>query len=358
MQIEVLAPLDLSADDAACWARLQDDRALISPFLSPRWAQSLARIKGPDRHQARVAVVRQDGESVGFLAARVSRFSAMAPGAPLCDYQGAVTDRRVRIDPRRLVAALKVARLDFDKLMADQSAFRPYMRGAAASQVIDLRAGHDAYAADRRNAGTDILKDCAKKRRKLEREHGTVVFTAASTAEADFDQLIAWKRAQYAATNQTDIFDAGWPLELLRSLFHSQDSAYRAILFTLHADGKLIAAHLALCTPKVVHAWFIAHDPGFCRYSPGLILMADVIRWAADRGVLELDLGSGDYRFKLSLANRTRAIAHGFVGLPSASSLVRDAAYRVREMAEALPLGSASALPGKAMRRLDVIRSL
>jgi CelD/BcsL family acetyltransferase involved in cellulose biosynthesis len=358
MQIEVVAPQDLSAADAAAWARLQDHCALSSPFLSPHWVQTLARVDGPDRKQARVAVLRQDGDAVGFIAARLSRFSAMAPGAPLCDYQGAVTDPKAKIDPRQVVAALKVARLDFDKLLADQTAFRPHMRGASASQVIDLRAGYDAYVADRREAGTDILKDCAKKRRKLEREHGAVTFTAGSTSEADFDQLIAWKRTQYAATRQTDIFDAGWPLELLKTLFHSQDPAYRAMLFTLHVNGQLIAAHLALCTPKIAHAWFIAHDDDFCRYSPGVVLIADIIRWAADRGMAELDLGPGDYRFKLSLANRTRAVAHGFVGLPSASSLVRDAAYRVREMAEALPLGAASALPGKAMRRLDVIRSL
>jgi len=232
------------------------------------------------------------------------------------------------------------------------------MRGAGTSQIIDLRAGYDAYAADRHAAGTDILKDCAKKRRKLEREHGAVTFTAASRSQADFDQLIAWKRAQYASTNQTDIFDAGWPLELLNALFHSQDPAYRATLFTLHVGGKLIAGHLALCTPRIAHAWFIAHDDDYCRYSPGVVLIADVIRWAAAEGVVELDMGPGDYRFKLSLANRTRAVAHGFVGLPSASSMVRGAAYHVRGMAEALPLGSASALPGKAMRRLDLIRSL
>jgi len=295
---------------------------------------------------------------VGFLPARVSRFTAMAPGAPLCDYQGLISERRLRIDPREIIAAFSVARLDFDKLLADQVSFRPYARGGSSSQVIDLREGYDAYAADRQAAGTDILKDCAKKRRKLEREHGDVVFTAASASRADFDQLIAWKRAQYATTGQTDIFDAGWPLDVLSDLFLTADPDYRATLFTLHVGGRLIAGHLALCTPKIAHAWFIAHDDDFGRYSPGVVLITEVIRWAAARGMAELDLGPGDYRFKLSLANRTRGVAHGFVGRPSAASLVRGAAYRMRDVAESLPLGSASALPAKAMRRLDLIRSL
>ncbi len=49
---------------------------------------------------------------------------------------------------------------------------------------------------------------------------------------------------------------------------------------------------------------------------------------------------------------------HGFVGLPSAVSLVREAAYGVRRAVEALPFGPVSALPGKAMRRIDLIRGL
>jgi CelD/BcsL family acetyltransferase involved in cellulose biosynthesis len=72
----------------------------------------------------------------------------------------------------------------------------------------------------------------------------------------------------------------------------------------------------------------------------------------------ELDLGPGDYRFKLQLANRTRALAHGFVGGPSPSTLVRSIQYGLRNAAEALPLGRVSALPGKAMRRLDLLAGL
>jgi hypothetical protein len=49
---------------------------------------------------------------------------------------------------------------------------------------------------------------------------------------------------------------------------------------------------------------------------------------------------------------------HGFVGLPSTATFVRHAADGVRRAAEALPLGPVSDLPGKAMRRLDLIRGL
>ncbi len=256
------------------------------------------------------------------------------------------------------MGALGVQRLDFTSLMIEAPGFADCVRGRAVSHVLDISKGYDAYAADRAAAGTDILKDCAKKRRKLERELGEVTFTAESRSLHDFDQLIAWKRAQYAQTGQTDILACGWPLHLLRGLFEQDDPQLRGVMFTLHAGGKLAAVHYALCTPRIAHAWFIAHDDEMQRYSPGVILITEVLRWAADKGMAELDLGPGDYRFKVSLANRQREVGHGFVGRLSPATLMRAAQYEVRRHAEALPLGRFSAMPGKAMRRMDLWRGL
>ena len=362
MPLELIAPQDLSQDDIAAWTRLQGDGALASPFLSPHWARALARTRGPDavtgRMGARVAVLREDGKAKAFLAARVGRVTALPVGSPLCDYQGLVAAPDAEIAPRRIVEAFGVHRLDFTSLMTEAPGFSDCARGLCVSHVIDLRAGYDAYASERAASGTDILKDTAKKRRKMEREVGDVVFTAEATSLHDLNQLIAWKRAQYASTGQTDVLAAGWPLELLHNLFESQDPELRGIMFTMHAGGKLAAVHYALCTPKIAHAWFIAHDEALQKYSPGVTLITEVMRWAAERGMAELDLGPGDYRFKISLANRQREVAHGFVGRLSPATMVRTAQYSVRRAAESLPLGRVSQLPGKAMRRMDLWRGL
>jgi CelD/BcsL family acetyltransferase involved in cellulose biosynthesis len=358
MTIELVRPLDLTHDDIGAWTRLQGSGALASPFLSPYWVQALARGNGPDRDRAKVAIVREGGEAKAFLPARVGRVTAMPVGAPMCDYQGLVAADDVAIEPRRLVTAFGVQRLDFTSLMMEAPGFSDCIRGRAVSHVLDISKGYDAYAADRQAAGTDILKDCAKKRRKIEREVGELLFTAESRSPHDFDALIAWKRAQYAETGQTDILARSWTLDLLRDLFERDDPALRGVLFTLHVAGRLAAVHYALCTPKIAHAWFIAHDDAMQRYSPGVILITEVLRWAADRGMAELDLGPGDYRFKISLANRKREVGHGFVGPLAPATLMRAAQYEVRRTAEALPLGRLSALPGKVMRRVDLWRGL
>ena len=358
MQIDVVRPGELSPEDVAAWSRLQGEGVLRTPFLSPQWTRAVERAGGPDANRARVAVIRDGGEAKGFLAVRAGRVSGLPVGAPLCDYQGLVAGADPAIEPRRLVSALGVQRIDFTALLAEAPGLAGCARGEAVSHVMDLTGGYDAYVADRAAAGTDILKDCAKKRRKLEREQGEVVFTAASSAIADFEALVAWKRAQYAETRQTDILARGWTLNLLRSLWERNDPALRGVLFTLHVGGKLAAAHYALTTPSVAHAWFIAHDCDLQRYSPGVILITEVARWAAEQGLAELDLGPGDYRFKVSLANRRRPVGHGYVGRFAPATLVRAAEYGVRQVVEALPLGRFSELPGKAMRRLDVLRAL
>jgi CelD/BcsL family acetyltransferase involved in cellulose biosynthesis len=306
-----------------------------------------------------VAILRdEDGAARGFFPARRGRASAMPLGAPMADYQAVIAPIDQPIQPRHFVEALGVGRLDFNNFLMASPWFAPFVRGQGESQVIDISEGYEAYAAQRRAEGHEILKDCAKKRRKLEREHGEVTFTALSTSDAHFEQLIAWKRAQYKLTRQTDIFDAGWPLELIRGIARERKPDFGGALFTLEVGRELIAAHFALRAGPVLHCWFIAHSEAFARYSPGVVLIADMLQWADKNGVTELDLGPGDYRFKLQLANVKRQVMHGYVGRASAASLVREAQYQVRTVAEALPLGKASALPGKAMRRLDLLRGL
>lgn len=359
MDIDVLHPLDLSDDDVRAWTRLQDARAEFgSPFLSPQWPRALARAGGPDAERGRVAVWRAPGgEARGFMGARVGRVTALPLGAPMTDYQAVVAGADTPVDAAALVRALGVSRLDLYNFLPHPR-FAPSLHATSQSLIADLSGGYDAYARERREAGVGILQDTAKKKRKLVREHGEAVFTPLSTCRESFDALIAFKRAQYRATRQTDIFDAGWPLRVLENAFERPEEGFRAALFTLCVGGRTVAANLSVLGRGVVHAWFISHDPDFQRYSPGVILFDEILRWAPAQGYRELDLGPGDYRFKLSLGSTTRQVAHGYAGPASPAALLRGGEYRLRRAAEALPLGRASHLPGKAMRRMDLWRSL
>ncbi len=354
MDISVIRPLEMTGIAVERWAELQKaNPAFDTPFLSPYWARAVQAAQG-EKSKLQVAVI---GDADGFLAVRKSAFTAMPAGAPMNDYQGVVTAPGVEIDAPELVRALGVGRLDFSHMLDDQPAFAPFSRGKSFSWVIDVGQGYAAYETDRK-AQTSCLKDIDKKRRKVERELGALSFTAYSRSRTDLDQLIAWKRGQWQATGQTDLFDTAWTQTLVRNLFESRQPDFGGVMFTLHIDGRLAAAQLDLRGNRAIHSWIIAHDPEFERYSPGLILFQDILRWMDTTPYSSLDLGAGDYRFKRELSNAQRHVNHGFVGVASPAALVREAAYGLRAAAESLPLGQFSELPGKAMRRIDLMRGL
>ncbi|MGH7015900.1 MAG: GNAT family N-acetyltransferase, partial [Caulobacteraceae bacterium] len=203
MEIEILRPRLMPTEMTAHWARLQTlDPDLASPFLSPQWPRFVERaFEHPDRG-VRIAMAHSGGRPIGYLAARCDGSTAMGAGAPMCDYQAFVAEPEAMLDPRCLVQALGVGRFDFTHMLADDSAFASYAKGRAASWVVDLEAGYEGYAAERRDAGSTVLKDLDKKRRKAKRELAPVVFTARSTKREDFETLFCWKRSQLAATGQ------------------------------------------------------------------------------------------------------------------------------------------------------------
>lgn len=361
MKIDVVRARELTGRDRARWSVLQASlgRTYASPFLSPGWAQAVDAAQAPFGAETQVAILRDAaGLQTGFLPIKRVGDTAMPAGAPLCDYQGLVAQAGLEVDPREILKALGVARFDFSHMLAADPTFGRHGQGGDLSYVVGLEDGWDAYEQGRREAGTDILKDIAKKRRKIERELGPIEFKAFSRSKADFDTLFAWKRAQLKRTRQTDVMGPPWARLLMENLFESRDPDFGGALFTLHIGDRLAAAHFHLRGMAQVHAWFIAHDEAFERHSPGLVMFGELLRWMADSPYRELDLGPVAYRFKDRLANRGREIVHGFVGRPSSATLVRAAEYGVRKVAESLPLGRVSQWPGKAMRRLDTLRAL
>lgn len=361
MKIEVLRPRDLTDGQIARWMALQSaDPVFDSPFLSPQWAQAIERAQmrpGHDDPGIRVAVLGDGDEADGFFAARVGAFSAIPAGAPMSDYQAVVCRPGLEIDPQALVRALGVARLDFNHMLKSQTAFTPYVRGHEQSWIIDVSAGYPAYEIQTHERSS-VLKDTARKRRRVEREIGPCRFTAMSRSRSDFERLIDLKRIQMKNTRQTDVLGVGWTQRLLEDLFERQDPDFGGALFTLHVADRLAAVHFHLRSRGTIHGWLIAHTPEFERYSPGILLFQDILRWMDGGPYHQLDLGCGGYRFKRELSNVQQGIGHGFVGIPSPATLVRSVAYGVRDVAESLPLGRVSHLPGKAMRRLDLLRAL
>lgn len=357
LHVESLDPLDLSKGDIAAWRRMllaRDD--LSSPYLTPDWAQAVSR----HRTDCLVAVFRDGERPLAFLPVqRPDAFAAMPIGSPVCDYQALIGPREASFDLRGAAAALDVGRIDFTAGLKE-SALSAYVHSADFGHIARFSQGFEAYVAERAAAGSKTAARARKKFNKLKKDMGgDVALEAFSRDGAAFDQLIAWKRQQMAATGVHDIFAHDWIAGLVRETFETPATAsFGGALFVLRAKGAPIAVLFCLQARAALHAWFVAYDPAMGEYSPGQILFIEAIKAAAEAGFTEMDLGPGDYQFKESLANAQRPVGAGFIGRPSFASAVKATQYRVRQVVEGLPVGRVRAWPAKAMRRLDIHRGL
>jgi CelD/BcsL family acetyltransferase involved in cellulose biosynthesis len=353
VRLETIHPKELGPSDVALWRAHQlADPSLASPYLSPYWAQLIGAV----RDDARVCII-EDG--AGFMGLqRLSRFAAMGIGAPIADAQGVVGLTGLPIDAAQICRALKVGRLDLTHVPARQ----PILAGAVASAegawVAETGGGRDLYEAAIKLKRPEFVRQIEKKARKLAREHGPIEFRANHTDAGCFETLVAWKNAQLLRSGQPAIWAAPWVRRALDDCFQGRSAEFGGVLFSLSANERLLAAAFALRSGRAMNLWLLAHDSEFDAYSPGVQLTRMLVGWAGDNGVAEVDFGPGDYQYKRQLATTQRVLEWGAPSRPSWAGVVRRAEHAIRARVERLPQPRIAALPGKAMRRLDLMRAL
>jgi CelD/BcsL family acetyltransferase involved in cellulose biosynthesis len=353
VRLETIHPRELSASDAALWRAHQlADPALQSPYLTPQWAQLI----GEAKDNARICIIEDGAAFLGVQ--RMSCFTAMGLGAPIADYQGAVGLPGLPIDRTALCRALKVGRIDIAHAPAGQKLLAGGVAGRETSWIAETGGGRDLYEAAIRQRRSEFARQMDKKLRKLEREHGAAEFRALSAERADFETLIQWKNAQLLRSGQPRIWATPWVNRVLNSCFEQRSARFGGALFTLSVQRRLAAAAFCLRSDRVLHLWLLAHDNGFDAYSPGVQLARWIVGWAGDNTIGEVDFGAGDYQYKRQLATGQRMLERGAVAGPSWSGALRRAQHAIRANIETWPAARLAALPGKAMRRLDLVRAL
>jgi CelD/BcsL family acetyltransferase involved in cellulose biosynthesis len=195
-----------------------------------------------------------------------------------------------------------------------QERLAPYHRSRHRSPVIDLRDGADAYLAAVRAQSRDVLSQVARRRRKLEREVAPLTCEWNRAEPADLTTLLTWKSDQYRRTGVWDRFAEPWIERVVRALAEPRDAPLlEGVLTTLHAGDRLVAAHFGLRAGRRLSWWFPAYDPELGRYSPGLVLLLDLVGLAPEHGVDVVDLGRGEHHYKVRVANASTEVAEGVV---------------------------------------------
>lgn len=126
----------------------------------------------------------------------------------------------------------------------------------------------------------------------------------------DLDTLIRLKLDQYARTGKEGaaLYQASLQ-SFLKVLASSATEGFSAPLSVLYCGDKLIAAHLGLLGGGRLHYWFPVYEPGHAKYSPGKVLLAEIMKRSESLGIQVIDFGEGHADYKDAAACETREVA-------------------------------------------------
>jgi CelD/BcsL family acetyltransferase involved in cellulose biosynthesis len=329
MQISVIRPSELGADEISVWHSMQrKTESLLNPFLCPEFAVAVDRFQ-PD---ARVAVLADGSEIVGFFPFQRKRLGVAMPiGAGLNDCQGLIHAPDLDWDPRELLRACKVSVWQFDHLTNGQGPFERHAVIVASAPVIDLTEGFAAYWENLRVKSPKFSRNLIRRTNRLEREFDNLLFVMDSRDLAGLRTLMSWKSDQYRRTGWVDRFDRPWIVGLVDYLFSTHNEWFGGLLSLLYAGETLVAAHFGIRAGRVLAAWFPAYDTHFSSQSPGLINYMRMAEGATTIGVDLISLGKGTEPYKESLMNRHLLVSEGIVArgaLPAVAHRLRSGAVK------------------------------
>jgi len=352
--VSVMRPHELVESQLSGWRDFQlADERLANPFLAPEFTLAVGRA----RSNARVAVIESGGTLAGFFPfERGALGVGRAMGSGLADCQAVVHAPDLRLEAQDLTAGCGLAALEFDHLLAHQTAFAPYHVASNPSPVIDVSSGFEHYIAER----SRLDKEVRRNERILERDFGPVTFDFDARDAECLRLLMRWKSAQYRRTGRFDRFANRSVVQVVESLMQTRASGCAGILSVLYAAGQPVAIHFGLRSRTVLSSWFPAYDVKFARYSPGLVLLRRIAEASAASGLFRIDLGKGHEKYKEQFKNRDIAVAEGWVDRPTAAAVLRRVQRMPRRFLVDFILSRPALRRGarRALRGLGYVRNM
>lgn len=291
-------------------------------FSSDAFLTSLAEVYAPGR-RFRIGLYRTKGQVFRLVSLTrrgpITRWDFLDSLEPLARNPDGVV-RPLRYVP---LAVIHTAEVVEPPEPVDESAGvlpAPYIDW---SRFSDWDAFQRHYLKRRRS----LARDSCQKRRHLERDLGPLTYVAHDTRPEVFDQCIAWKSAQYVRTGVQDMFRRPQSARLFRTL-----EAKRALLISSFSAGShLLAVHFGGISERRFYSWIASYDPDHGHYSPGRLLLEELLRDSQARGDREFDFGIGDSCYKWHYATHSRTI--GPLGTPPATkALARRARASVKRV--------------------------
>lgn len=353
MNVTLKRPSDLLPAEREAWyAFLDADPALASPYFALEFAECCEEA----RDDTRVAVIRTGGQIRGFLPMQTGKVGYARPLAgPLGDVQGLIAEPGHDIALADVLAAAGIPVFDFHSALCSQASFARHAHHRDGSWIIDVSDGFDAWLERRKEVAPKFVRNIAMRERRLAQVEGGFNFVMADERPEALETMIRWKSVQYQQTKVFDVFSVEWPRRLLEAILRRQSDRFSGVCSSLNINGEIAAVHVGMASDRMCHFWFPAFNRDFGRMSPGLLLLVEMAKTAAQLGHTGVELGPGEYGFKRDISSYQVGLATGFVASSSLLGMARHASAAMVRAIEAAPIGPPAQWPGKAMRKLDRI---
>lgn len=365
LQVDLVRPDALSDAERRAWAAFA---AATPAFASPLLSVGFAELVGSVRDDLFVAVARREGEIVGFLPHHRRPFRFGRPvGAPFSDYHAFVCRPDPGVEAEALLAGMGLASFRFTGLIDPYGVFAQAAPDLSPSLQIAFEGEGADYLETLRAGSPKRFKNLRRLVHKLEREVGDLTIVAPHRDQADFGQLIAWKRQQLQRTGLHDVLGASWTQKLMEAAFDRTEGEFTGLLIGLRIGDRLVAGHFGVRQGDRYHPWIAAHDPALSAYSPGTVFLWKAIEAMRGLGLSAYDLSGGHDHYKRPFASGAVDVASGTarrggaVLAPKQTALAR--LHRRMDQIAAVELslggrlqGLATAVAAQGRRRADLDR--
>jgi CelD/BcsL family acetyltransferase involved in cellulose biosynthesis len=192
----------------------------------------------------------------------------------------------------------------------------------------------EAFESHIKTQRSSLLRDTRRRLNKLEREIGKVELRENDQRTSTLDLLIQWKSDQCRRTGIGDMFASA----AYRHFFHLLHQRGVVRLDTLYSGDRVLAAAVGFDDNGRYGNWITGYDPALAEFSPGRVMLSELLRRSYDRRDVSFEFLIGDEAYKWHYATHLRRV--GEVGVPPALRRLRR---RLRDVLAQVPGGLAAA---------------
>ncbi len=300
---------EVSASTVMFWHQAKSGvMTSLNPFVTYGFAKACHDI-GRD---VRVFEFYEEGQLVAIFPCQFSspldRLLGVADrvGGSMSDFMGIVPMQRVDNEDLLRCPGVRAIRFDhfFLRTFNFDADFHQTSADLRVGWLLDLHVDFDRFMEQRLQIAKKRLQNLENRKRKIVKEVGPLrLESKAHPSAEEISRVVHQKSRQYQAGKVKDVFSSPHNVELLMQLSRNAEPSATLLLTDLFAGDALVASHLGLQNGEFLNYWFPVYGDAYKEYSPGLILLSELVRAMRGYGLRYLDFGEGDSDYKRIYAN-------------------------------------------------------